>query len=762
VADQRPTAGRRRAQSPPRSDGRPRAQAPPDPPPATDLPLGLILVDEQADAWTLATVVGEAFAVATFDTVVTAYEDELPELVNVRDILAVVPGDAGPAVLARATAAIDSARPLAQSCRLVVREAWPSDCRLALPPALDTAGSVWAALSNLPEWVDPARNGHAAPRSDAAGDGPRKCETGPRRRSRDKRSRDGQGDDGDERETQAQTLLRLAAGAELTRTDDHRSYAHIPVDSHIETYEIKSQGFRRWLTRQYYGERQGPPSSEAMQGALGVLEARAQFEGAVVPVHVRVAPGPQGAVVIDLGDDSWRAVCVGPGGWDLIDRPPVRFRRPSGLRRLPTPERGGSIRDLFQYANVDEQDRPLVVAWVTSALLPVGPYPVLALSGEHGAAKSTLARLLRRLVDPHASLLRSEPKEPRDLMISATNGWVVAIDNISALTPWMSDGLCRLATGGGLSTRQLYTDAEEIFLDAQRPVILTGIEDYAQRQDLADRCVSLHLPAIPEAARRTEAAFWTAYDADQARLLGALLDAVAGGLRLRPEVTLRTLPRMADFAVWGEAVCRATGWKSNDFLDRYADIRRDATEAALEDSQVAVAVRGYMAGRDRWEGTARELLEALPAPPADRPAAKYWPRSPRGLAGQLRRLAPALRAAGLDVAFGREHDRRLTIARVKEGGQQAQQAQPPQQPETSHPAAPVGDFEPTHAHPPTGAAGGCAGRPPGRAGTDGQPAHRLSQRNSLANKDLPDHRDGCDGCVGQSPYLTGDREVGDI
>jgi hypothetical protein len=143
------------------ADGFARAQAAPDP------PLSLVLVDDQADAWTLAAVDGGTFAVATFDTLVTAFDDELPELVHVRDVLAVVPRDAGPSLLARATAAIDRARPLAESCRIVVCAAWPCDRRLALPPSLDTSGAVWAWLSMLPERADPARNGHAARRVEA-------------------------------------------------------------------------------------------------------------------------------------------------------------------------------------------------------------------------------------------------------------------------------------------------------------------------------------------------------------------------------------------------------------------------------------------------------------------------------------------------------------------------------------------------------------------------------------------------------------------
>jgi hypothetical protein len=484
-------------------------------------------------------------------------------------------------------------------------------------------------------------------------------------------------DRAESRESQAEALLRLASPCSLSHTDDGRTFARMPVDDHEENHEIRSAGFKRWLVRAFYKENGRPPSSDAMQGALGVLESQAHYDGPIEPVYVRVAPGGGGEVFLDLGDDSWSAVRVGPDGWELVERPLVRFRRPAGLRPLPTPLRAGTIREhLRRFVNVVDADWLLVVAWITAAMLPAGPYPVLALSGEQGSAKSTLARLLRLLIDPHVSPLRCEPKESRDLMIAAKNGWVVVIDNLSGLLGWLSDALCRLATGGGFSTRQLYTDSDEVFFDAQRPVILTGIEDFVSRGDLSDRCVSLHLPTIPETNRRTEAEFWAEFDEARAAIFGALLSAVAAGLRVRPDVQLSRLPRMADFAVWGEAVCQALGEKPGAFLEVYDRNRRDANEAILDDSLVASAVKSFMASRPVWEGTSSKLMDELNELHPDYAAIKVkgrWPKSPRGLSGHLKRLTPALRTVSVEVAFSRlPEERRLTLSSVKPVDQPSQ------------------------------------------------------------------------------------------
>ena len=149
--------------------------------------------------------------------------------------------------------------------------------------------------------------------------------------------------------------------------------------------------------------------------------------------------------------------------------------------------------------------------------------------------------------------LRALPREDRDLFIAATNAHALVFDNVSALPDWLSDDLCRLSTGGGFATRQLYTDQDETLINAIRPVVLNGIEEVVNRPDLADRAIFLTLEPIPKEKRRVEKELWDAFNAARPGVLGALLDAVAMGLKRLPEVRLEDLPRMADFAIWATA-----------------------------------------------------------------------------------------------------------------------------------------------------------------------------------------------------------------
>src|SRR5262249_24755294 len=157
----------------------------------------------------------------------------------------------------------------------------------------------------------------------------------------------------------------------------------------------------------------------------------------------------------------WSAIRVSRAGWSVVKTPPVRFRRARGMLSLPYPVLGSDVSELRDFLNVEDDAFGLALAWLVAACLPAGPYPVLVLLGRQGSAKSSMARILRRLIDPNKCLLRSQPKDERDLAIAANNGWMIALDNLSDLPAWLSDALCRLATGGGFSTRQLYTDEDE-------------------------------------------------------------------------------------------------------------------------------------------------------------------------------------------------------------------------------------------------------------------------------------------------------------
>jgi putative DNA primase/helicase len=461
-------------------------------------------------------------------------------------------------------------------------------------------------------------------------------------------------------------LIELIGEAELWHDPERIAYATVPVDGHRENFELGSERFKDWLADRACDAIGLVPAAEAIEATLRIARAKA-LRGPCCRTWRRVAEHDDGRVIyLDLGCPRWRAVKITAMGWKIVDSVPVKFLRSRGMETLPEPEAGEPIELLREFCNVEsDADFRLFVAWLAAALRPAGPFPILILTGQQGAAKSTLARIARLLIDPNASPIRSVPKDERDLIVSAFNSWLLVYDNLSAVPAWLSDALCRLSTGGGFATRQLHSDRDETIFAAQRPIVLNGIGDLAARPDLADRVLSITLPPIADDQRREEREFWAAFMVARPAILGALCDIVAGGLRRLPDIKPDRLPRMADFARWG-AAC-APGWGSEPaaFLRDYDENRSDAMAVAAEASPLVPAIEAVL-GRarlpaDGFDGTAAELLDRLGEVCSDAERrARWYPANAAQVGSALRRIAPLLRSRGIKFLAYKDRDKKRT------------------------------------------------------------------------------------------------------
>ncbi len=453
------------------------------------------------------------------------------------------------------------------------------------------------------------------------------------------------------RKTQAQKLIEFTKDAELWHSPDLTPYATMAIGGRRETWPVRSRLFRLWLDKRFYECENKPAGTMPLNEALNCIEAKASLNGAQHEVFIRVAAAG-GKIYLDLANHQWQVVEIDANGWRIISDAPVKFRRTKGMLPLPVPIPGGDLDDLRELCNVDDTGLILAVSWLLSALRGQGPFPVLEVLGEQGSAKSTLARILRSLVDPNTAPLRSMSRNERDLAIVAENAWTLVFDNLSRLSDSTSDAICRLATGGGFSTRRLYTDGEEEIFDSKRPVILNGIVDVATRMDLIDRCLVLTLQSIPEKARKTEEEINACLDAKRPELLGALLDAVAEGLRNYGNTKLAKLPRMADFARWMVACEKALPWVPGRFIEVYAANRQGVVEESVEADLVASAVRRFMEREAEWIGSATDLLSELEAfVPERAKKSRRWPQAANWLTRRLKQSATFLRLVGIDCQF---------------------------------------------------------------------------------------------------------------
>lgn len=454
---------------------------------------------------------------------------------------------------------------------------------------------------------------------------------------------------------------------EFFSTPDHEPHATIIFKNHVDTVPVKSRKFKRFVTRVGYEKTGLPPAKRELKEALELCEARAIFEGPVRQVHTRIA-FHEGSIYIDLADDEYQQIKITKERFEVIPSKlsEVRFIRTPRMAPMPCPKGGGSLLRLRDFINAeDDSDFTLIVAWLVGALHPNGPFPILLLQGEQGSAKSTIAKLLVDLIDPSTIPLCTSPRSERDLFISASKTRVLSFDNLSGISDQLSDAFCRMATGGGLATRSLFTDDSEKLFNSKRPVIINGIADLLTRHDFSDRAVVINTAPISQDKRKPEKEIWGPWQQAKPRILGALCFAVSDALRNLDSVQLKSYPRMADFARWVAAAESELPWDNGTFMKVYQENRANVVELGLEADPVGSSIMALMGKRQEWTGPATELLADLNKVAPDHfRRLRAWPKQPNALSNRLRRSATFLREKSFEIEWGKSGSRFIAIRRV--------------------------------------------------------------------------------------------------
>lgn len=424
---------------------------------------------------------------------------------------------------------------------------------------------------------------------------------------------------------------------------DRKTYASYPMGNKIHFCMLGSQEFNDYMTCKFLELENRAPNPKALQTALNTLSARAKFKGELVAVFLRVAK-VNDEYWIDLCNDLRQAVCITPKTWNVVDNPPIKFIRSSTMRALPTPVKGtGNLDALWNVTNFQKKDRLLVLVWSIEALRPDTPYPIMAVTGEQGSAKSSSHSKLRDMIDPNKINLRAAANKRDDLIVGTVSNHVQSYENLSSLTPEVQDLFCSMATGSGFAKRQWYSDSDEVTLDIKKPVMLNSIPNVLTAQDAIDRVVNIQ--CLPLAKKQSEVTLNEYWQKHYPAAFTGLLDAFVDALAHLPEVSLEgeEPSRLIDFTLLGEAVYLAHGLPAKSFLNEFRVRRQQNINNTIEESPVAVAMLNYLkANEDGFEGTVGLLATALIPFYAD----DEKPLTAKSLGLTIQRLKPALRQLG--------------------------------------------------------------------------------------------------------------------
>ncbi len=455
-------------------------------------------------------------------------------------------------------------------------------------------------------------------------------------------------------------LMAIARQGKLLR--DERDRGHLAWDNeHARlVLPILSSEFSSFLTQQFYQFHQRQPRPRSLAAAIGVLDGQARFLPDTTFMHLRRA-SDGAAFWLDLARSEGEAVRIDENGWEVIAHPPVYFLRNRLQNPLPMPEVFYDIHALQALLGIPgKDDAVLVLAWLLAAYIPNMPVPMLALLGPQGSGKTTLARILRNLIDPHQAELLTMPNE-KDLALALEHQAVLVLDNLSQLSQQQSNRLCRAVTGFGyLKTRPRHAGEAEV-IGFRRPIIVTALDLPSHAPDWLDRTVAIRLEARPPEMCAQEMRVMNKFRAQQGKFLGLALDLLSRALAAQRKLPqMYNFPRMADYAGIGMALMSVFRQPPERFLQVLAANAGQLSQDLLNQDPVALALQTFMSDKTEWNGSISDLAQEL----AKSRSGKFYPGP---LGKKIRILQSNLLQLGFAVALDRK--KHSCEIRIKKEGQ---------------------------------------------------------------------------------------------
>jgi len=467
-----------------------------------------------------------------------------------------------------------------------------------------------------------------------------------------------------------------------------------PSQVRLVTLSLRSRAFKNWLSMLMWESEQKAPNSDALNSAINVLSGKCEATGTQYTLYNRVAPTEDG-FYIDMANDNWQAIKVTAQGWEIVDFPPILFKRYQHQKPLTVPKKlakeelKAAVEKLFDFININPADKDTRLSFICSIIsyfIPSIPHPMIVAYGAQGSAKTYCFKLVKRIIDPSSLETLDIATIDKEVVQQLDHHWLVPYDNLTSLPTWASNLLCRAVTGAGISKRELYSDDDDIIYNFKRCVMLNGINPAARKGDLLNRSILTELEPIPVEKRKTEREVDAAFNEALPTILGGFLGILAEAIKnYKPIKT--GLQRLADFNEWGCAISEALGYSQEDFIKAYAEKVEAQNEEALNANPTATALIEFCTAKieaAEWMPTKEPLtqvesiifettptdlyhdLTAFQSRKGRTDAKSGWPQAVNTFTRTLNMMQPTLAAEGCKLSFNRTRIKRVIVIDVTE------------------------------------------------------------------------------------------------
>lgn len=398
------------------------------------------------------------------------------------------------------------------------------------------------------------------------------------------------------------------------------TYVALKIGKYRKLFNLESAEFKKILQAKYHQLTEETINSSSIAEIIQLYSGNAVLSSSKVKMNLRVA-GKNDSIYYDLGNSKWEVIKISPDNWEKISSKssPIYFKRYTHMKEQIEPlyesKDEGDPKKILDYLNIENEsdEAILLLTYMASLFIPKIVHPVLILLGPHGSAKSTMFRLIQRIVDPTETEILNIPTNTEEYIQKTAHSWVSFYDNVAKVPRNLSDAICRTVTGGSHSKRKLYSDDEDFIYKFKHCVGINGIQFKKLQPDLLDRSIILNMDRITGKIRRSEISLMDNFKADRRIIFTGFLNLIADAMQIVDDIDVNKvdLPRMADFYKWGIAFSKVLGYGQQKFERAFNLNNAAAPDLISQQKSLVKIIDEYLDDNDKWSGTSSELRSEL-------------------------------------------------------------------------------------------------------------------------------------------------------
>lgn len=356
----------------------------------------------------------------------------------------------------------------------------------------------------------------------------------------------------------------------------------------------------------------------------------------------------------DLNDGQGSVVKIDEQGWDVLVNPPIEFIRTGNMHPLPYPSRDGNYELFFKYLNIKkEEDAILIKSYIPCILNSKIARPALFIVGAKGSCKTSMARFIRSVIDPVVNAVSFPKNNEREMNLIFKQYPFPVFDNVDSYDNRVSNLFCGAITGTGVEERKLYTNSETVFTNYKRSFISTSIDMPKVGSDLIDRAIIIELDVLSDKETQLENALFSKFSNDYANIMGGLYDVLSSALKFKNGMILKSVPRMADFALMASAVGKALGYDPDEVVSIYNLNKSSYYNSEVDDDSFFSNLVEFLEVKNGFCDSVGALFNELKLyianwHPMD---TNCVPKAPNYLSRELKKYTEHLRLSGWSMVF---------------------------------------------------------------------------------------------------------------